>query len=115
MPCWSWGKGHVPKIRSVVVTGIGLVTPLGWTRESIGYAISHGRSAVRVITEFEPVTGGPVSGAIVRHFQAGDHISDRRATRDMTRPTRFGVAASAMAVADAGLDVERAAERMGIF
>lgn len=101
--------------RSVVVTGVGLVTPLGSGCRATWDSLCAGRSAIRAVTEFEDLAAGSVTGATVRDFVASEHIRDDRSTRDMTRPVALGVAAAAQAASDSALDFSGVAERVGTF
>ncbi len=97
--------------RRVVVTGLGIVSPLGigW-RESWDAALA-GTSTARTITRFDPADHACRIACEVHGFDPEDHI-DRRAARRMDRASQLAVAAARMAVEDAGLEV-RDGERAG--
>jgi 3-oxoacyl-[acyl-carrier-protein] synthase II len=90
--------------RRVVVTGLGIVSPLGigW-RESWDAALA-GTSTARTITRFDPADHACRIACEVHGFDPEDHI-DRRAARRMDRASQFAVAAARMAVEDARLEV----------
>jgi 3-oxoacyl-[acyl-carrier-protein] synthase II len=98
--------------RRVVVTGLGIVSPLGigW-RDSWDAALA-GTSTARTITRFDPVDHACKIACEVRGFDPDDHI-DRRAARRMDRASQLAVAAARMAVEDAGLEIRGGGERAG--
>ena len=98
--------------RRVVVTGLGIVSPLGigW-RESWDAALA-GTSTARTITRFDPADHACKIACEVRGFDPEDHI-DRRAARRMDRASQLAVAAARMAVEDAGLEIRDGGERAG--
>ena len=98
--------------RRVVVTGLGAVTPLGLDVESTWSSLLAGGSGSGEITQFDH-TDYPVHFACeVKDFDATDWI-DRKQARRMDRFTHLILAAARQAVADAGLEVEKEAERIG--
>jgi len=98
--------------RRVVVTGIGLVTPLGCEVDKVWGRLIAGDSGVAEITQFDH-SGHPVHfAAEVKDFVAGDYI-DKRAARRMDPFAHYAVAAAKLARDDAGLDVSAEPERIG--
>jgi 3-oxoacyl-[acyl-carrier-protein] synthase II len=99
--------------RRVVVTGLGMVSPLGigW-REAWDNALA-GTSTAREITRFDASEHACRIACEVRDFDPADHI-DRRALRRMDRVSQFAVAASRLALEDAGLQIEGDGERAGV-
>ena len=99
--------------RRVVITGVGLVTPLGDSHDRFLSALAEGIGAVRPIEAF-PVEGLPNNlAAEVRNFDFLKHpalakarfIKDLRKSRKyMARDIQLCVAAAQLAVIDAGLD-----------
>jgi 3-oxoacyl-[acyl-carrier-protein] synthase II len=87
----------------IVVTGIGVISPLGHTKEESWDSMLHGRSGVGPITQFD-ASGFPtrIAGE-VRDFQPGDYMNFKEARR-MSRASQLAVAAATMALADAGLE-----------
>ena len=88
--------------RRAVVTGIGLVTPVGCTVETFWDNVTAGRSAVRTITRFDPSPYPTRIAAEVTDFDPLAYL-DRKETRHMDRFAQFAVAAAELALADAGL------------
>ncbi len=98
--------------RRVVVTGLGMISPLGVGWRSSWEAATAGRSTAGPITRFDPSGHACRIACEVHGFDPADHI-ERRAARRMDRASQFAVAAARMAVEDAGLDVEGRRERAG--
>ncbi len=100
--------------RRVVVTGLGLISPVGNTVEAGWENIVAGKSGITPITHFD-ATDMPVRfcGAI-RDFEVTDYIP-RKEARKMDAFIHYGIAASMQAIQDAGLEVtDENAERIGI-
>ena len=98
--------------RRVVVTGLGMVSPLGigW-REAWDAALA-GRSTAGPITRFDASAHACRIACEVPGFAPEDFI-ERRALRRMDRVSQFAVAASRMALEDAGLEIEGDGARAG--
>jgi 3-oxoacyl-[acyl-carrier-protein] synthase II len=92
----------------VVVTGLGLVTPLGIGREETWRSALAGRSGAAPITLFDTSDSETTFACEVKGFDASDYL-DRRAARRMDRFCHFGVAAARMALEDAELVLDDAA------
>jgi 3-oxoacyl-[acyl-carrier-protein] synthase II len=93
----------------VVITGIGLVTPLGDQVEAVFAALLRGQSGVRTLTAFDTTGFRCRIAAEVLGWDPSALI-DRRKRKEMDRFSEFGVVAAVHAARDAGLeltDVER--------
>ncbi len=91
--------------RRVVVTGIGLVTPVGNTTQETWDALLQGRSGVTRITRFD-VEGWPVQIAgEVKDFDPLQYIPQKELRR-MDRFIYFAIAAALQAVEDSGLVID---------
>jgi 3-oxoacyl-[acyl-carrier-protein] synthase II len=89
--------------RRVVVTGLGIVSPVGSTVPSAWDAILSGESGIGPIKRFD-VSAFPVRfGGEVRGFDIDQYISPKEARR-MDPFMHYGVAAGIQAVADSGMD-----------
>ncbi len=103
-------------MRRVVVTGVGLVTPLGVGTQPSWEGIVAGRSGIRRISLFDAEKAGlacTIAGE-VPEFDPTRFVS-RKDARKMDRFIQFAVAASLMALEDAGLAItEENAERVGV-
>jgi 3-oxoacyl-[acyl-carrier-protein] synthase II len=89
----------------VVVTGLGLVTPLGIGWEDNWRAAIAGTGTAGPITLFDPSELDTSIACEVRDFRADDFIERRRARR-MDRFSQFAVSAGRLALDDAGLAVD---------
>ncbi len=99
--------------RRVVVTGLGIVSPLGNDLASSWDGIVNGRSGIGPITHFDPAPFTTRIAGEVRDFDIGKWVSPKDA-RKMEEFIHYGVAASMMAMEDAGLTVDESnAERIG--
>src|SRR5437879_8626944 len=101
--------------RRVVVTGVGLVTPLGNTVETTWSGLMAGRSGAGQITKFD-ATNFPVRFACeVKDFDPLRYIEKKEA-RKMGAFTHYAIAASDEALADSGLRITHEnAERVGTY
>jgi len=99
----------------VVVTGMGAVTPLGTGLERFWEGLVAGRNGIGRLTHFDPSAFSSQMAAEVKDFAPEDWI-ERKAASRMDRFTQFAVAASEMALADAGLsDSNIPPERTGVI
>jgi len=87
----------------VVITGLGAVTPIGIGVENFVEGLKTGRNGISRVTSFDVTDFRSKLAGTVKDFQAEDWI-DRKSARRMDRFTQFGLAASAMAIEDAGLE-----------
>ncbi len=101
--------------RRVVVTGLGLITPLGTGVEKAWKALCDGKSGIVRITRFDP-TGYPcqIAGEVT-DFDPTCYI-EKKEIKKMDTFIHFAVGASQMAVDDAGLKVTgENADRIGVY
>ncbi|MDQ6992695.1 MAG: beta-ketoacyl-ACP synthase II [Mariprofundus sp.] len=102
--------------RRVVVTGVGLVTPLGTGTDLTWNNLLAGKSGIRRISHFDAEATGmacTIAGE-VPDFEVEKFIN-RKDARKMDRFIQFGVAASMMALEQSGLVInEDNAERVGV-
>lgn len=91
--------------RRVVITGVGVLTPIGTGIEGFWDGLRAQRSAVRTITRFDPAPFRTHVAAEVADFQPHDWMEARRAKR-LDRCSQFSLAAARMALADAELKLE---------
>ena len=91
--------------RRVVVTGIGVISPIGIGRASFSEGLRQGRSGVRKITRFDVQDLPTKIAAEIDNFDPSYYLSTRK-IKQMDRCTQFAVSASLMAVEDARLDLE---------
>ena len=101
--------------RRVVITGLGLLTPIGTGLEPFWDGLRKGASAVRTITRFDPSPFKSHIAGEVDDFHASDHVEERRARR-LDRFSLFSVAATRLALLDAELDLAREnRDRVGVM
>jgi len=98
----------------VYVTGIGVVSSLGFGRKPYWDALVRGASGISEVTLFDTASLGRSLGGEVKGFVATDFMSESEARR-MGRCSAFSVAAARMAAEDAGLkEHELAGERTAV-
>ncbi len=103
--------------RRVVVTGTGLVTPLGTGTEKTWRNLCEGKSGIGPITRFDTSDFSVTVkiAAEVKDFSAGDYIEAKLA-RHLDLFVQYAVATADMALKDANLAIDDAnAERVGVF
>ncbi len=92
--------------RRIVVTGLGVVSPVGSTVKGAWDAILRGESGIGPVTRFD-VSAFPVRiGGSVRDFDVSQYISPKEARR-MDDFMQYGVAAGVQAVNDSGIDFSK--------
>ncbi len=101
--------------RRVVVTGVGLVTPLGVGVENVWQRILRGESGVGPITRFDVSQHETKFAAEVREFKPEDYISPKEIKR-MDLFIQYALTAAKIAMEDSGLDMGKEdAERVGVI
>ena len=101
--------------RRVVVTGLGIVSPVGSSISSAWDAILRGESGIGPISRFDTANFPTRIGGAVRGFEVGEYISPKEARR-MDEFIHYGVAAGIQAVTDAGIDfTNQDGERCGVI
>ena len=99
--------------RRVVVTGLGLVSPIGNDLESAWSNITAGRSGIGPVTNFDASAFSTRIAGEVRDFDPTAWIPPKD-VKKMDHFIHYGVAASLMAIKDAGLEINDGnAERVG--
>ncbi len=101
--------------RRVVITGLGLVTPLGTGVEKSWTALCDGISGVGKITRFDASELPSQIAAEVNDFDPALFI-DKKEIKKMDKFIQYGVAAARMAMDDSGLQITGSiAERAGVY
>lgn len=103
-----------PSRRRAVITGIGIVSPLGNSLESLAANLRQGKSGVARLRSFDP-SGLPVQiGAELLDFDARQFVDkkDRKRLNQMVRTMHLAVAAAQLAVSDAAAAFDPA--RLGV-
>jgi 3-oxoacyl-[acyl-carrier-protein] synthase II len=100
--------------RRVVVTGLGMITPLGSTVEKTWDALVAGRSGIGPITRFDASGLETTIAGEVRDFDPLDYM-DRKEIRRADRFVQFAVAAAGQSLRDARLEITAdLAPRIGV-
>jgi len=100
--------------RRVVITGLGIISPVGLSIATAWDNILAGRSGIRPITSFD-VSEYPVRfGGPIENFDVTQYMSKKDA-RKMEAFIHYGIAAGVQAIHDAGVEITDAnAERVGV-
>jgi 3-oxoacyl-[acyl-carrier-protein] synthase II len=100
--------------RRVVITGLGIVSPLGIGREENWAGICDGRSGIGRITQFDPTAYPSQIAGEVKNFDPTALLSEKEVRRT-DRFIHLGVAAGVEAIKDSGIEITEAnAERIGV-
>ena len=101
--------------RRVVVTGMGMMTPVGHSAAETWSALVAGRSGVNTVTAFDASPYPAHIAAEVKDFNPAAYIDPKEARR-MARCSQLAVVAARQAVSDAGLDWNHEdRERVGVI
>jgi len=104
-----------PIHRRVVVTGMGVITPLGIGVRNTWTALCQGQSGIGRITRFDPSDYPVQIAGEVKDFNAGDYI-EKKDIKKMDTFIHYAVAASQLAMDDAGLKITQDNEqRVGVY
>src|SRR5690606_19969600 len=102
-------------VQEVVVTGLGIVCPIGVGAEAVWRSVEAGVSGVRVVPELaEAGVRIPIAGDVA-DFDPKQYVKPRKSLKVMSRETQLGFTAAEMAWADAGLEdatIDR--DRLGV-
>ncbi|NLZ28503.1 MAG: beta-ketoacyl-[acyl-carrier-protein] synthase II, partial [Firmicutes bacterium] len=103
------------KERRVVVTGVGVVSPIGNDKETFWEGLVNGRNGIGLISRFDPTGYSSKIAAEVRDFDPLRYI-ERKEVKKMDRFTQYAVDAAMQAWEDADLssydDLDK--ERLGV-
>ena len=100
--------------RRVVVTGLGVITPIGIGKEAFWEGIKEGRSGIGKITRFDASSYPSQIAGEIRGFDPKDYMSPRQVRR-MDRFAHLAIACARMAMDDSGFLVSQTnANRVGI-
>ena len=101
--------------RRVVVTGLGAITPIGIGLDAVRASLRTERSAVGMITRFDPSPFRTHIAAQIDDFDACDHLDAKRVKR-LDRFGQLSVIAANMALADSGIDLaQESRENIGVM
>ncbi|MDX1404050.1 MAG: beta-ketoacyl-ACP synthase II [Woeseiaceae bacterium] len=100
--------------RRVVITGMGIISPVGNRLESAWQNVCEGRSGIRRIEDFDVSSFATQIAGTIADFEVTDYIEKRDARR-MDTFMHYGIAASVDALQDSGLEVtEQNGHRVGV-
>ncbi|CAM5200054.1 beta-ketoacyl-ACP synthase II [Oligella ureolytica] len=101
--------------RRVVITGLGIVSPVGNTIESAWDNLVNGRSGIGPITRFDASEFNSQIAGEVKDFDIGNYLNSKEA-KQMDTFIHYGLAASIDAWRDSGLDINQInPERAGVI
>ena len=104
----------IESARRVVVTGLGVITPIGIGVDGLRAGLRSGRSGVGTITHFDTSRLASHMAAEVQGFDPLPYLDGKKLKR-LDKFSQFAVAASKMAVADARLDLRiEDTDRVGV-
>ena len=100
--------------RRVVVTGLGMLSPVGNTVESSWKAVCDGQSGISLIDHFDTTNHATKFAGLVKDFNYEEFGISRKDAKKMDPFIQYGIAAGFQAFKDAGLEVTEAnATRIG--
>jgi 3-oxoacyl-[acyl-carrier-protein] synthase II len=100
--------------RRVVITGLGIVSPVGNTIEEAWRNITSGQSGITRITRFDTASFASKVAGEVKNFDISTYLNPKDARR-MDLFMHYGMAAGMQAIRDAGLDTPQTdGERIGL-
>src|SRR5437016_4011 len=100
-------------LRRVVVTGLGMVSPLGNSVGESWQALLAGNRGAAEITRFDASDHSTRFACEVKGFEVGEYV-DRKTGRRMDRCAHLVVAAARQAAVAAGLEVAKESKRVGV-
>ena len=103
------------KKRRVVITGMGVVSPIGIGLQEYWQGLVEGRNGIDLITHFDTTKFDTKFAAEVKNFNPENYV-DKKAARRMDRFCQFAVATAIMAMEDSGMDLEKVdRDRFGVI
>lgn len=92
------------KQRRVVITGMGIISPVGHQLDEAWNNVCNGVSGIRLIDDFDTSSLPTRIGGTVENFDVGDYLSPKDA-RKMDPFVHYGIAAAVNSIKDAGLEI----------
>jgi 3-oxoacyl-[acyl-carrier-protein] synthase II len=102
-PCPMFESHSPHKPRSVVITGVGVVSPIGIGREAFWTSLENRTSGVRAISTIDTQGLSIHIGGEIRDFDPKQYVRPRKSLKVMSREIQFAFTAADLAMADAGL------------
>lgn len=101
--------------RRVVITGLGIVCPIGNDKEEVWKSVENGRCGIGPITLYDPSEQKVKLAGEVKDLNLEAYL-DKRESRRMDRYTQFAMVAAEQAMSDSGLlDLEESRDRWGVI
>jgi 3-oxoacyl-[acyl-carrier-protein] synthase II len=97
--------------RRVVVTGMGMVTPVGRDLESSWTSLQEGRSGVGLISLFDASSFPTKIAAEAKDFDLAEYVDDSARWAEHCRNSKFAIAAARMAIDHSGLETKSDLDR----
>jgi len=91
-------------MNRVVITGLGVISPIGIGKEALLKSLKEGRSGIRKITKFDTSKYKSHLGGEITDFNPKDYINPMKIRR-MDRDSQIAVAAAVLALKDANLEI----------
>ena len=102
--------------RRVVVTGLGVVSPLGLTTDQTWASLVAGQCGIDKITQFDSSAFDTQIAGEVKNFEPGSSFPTPKDARRADRFSQFGVYAAHQALVDSGLELEKVnRDEVGVF
>lgn len=100
----------------IVITGVGVVTPVGIGKDAFWESLVAGKSGVGRITFFDVSDYPSKIDAEVKNFVPENYIEDRKRIKHMDRFAQFAYVAAQLAIEDSGLELEKEnKDRIGVI
>jgi len=101
--------------KRIVITGLGAISPIGIGKDEFWKGLMEGRNGIGKITRFDATEYKSQIAGEVKDFDPTEYI-DKKESKRMDRYAQFAVAATKMALEDAGLDLEKEdCDRIGTY
>jgi 3-oxoacyl-[acyl-carrier-protein] synthase II len=94
------------KKRRVVVTGMGVVSPIGIGLDEFWEGLAEGRNGIDLITKFDASKFDTKFGAEIKDFDPLKYF-DKKTVKRLDPFAQFALASSTMAIEDSGMDLEK--------
>ena len=104
------------KDRRVVLTGLGVITPVGNDLDTFWGNLKNGVSGIELVQAFDTTNYDCRIGGEVRNFDPKDYFKNPKDVRRTDRFTHLGMAAAKVALQDSGIDLEKInRQRFGVI
>lgn len=92
--------------KRIVITGMGVVSPIGIGCQNFVSALKEGKSGATLIDTFDTTNFNVKFAGLIKDFQA-EKFMDKKQARRTARFIQLGIASAKMAIEDSGLDLEK--------